>query len=96
MVAAAVIVGYFINGMYGGYGAVISSLYPTEIRATANNFIMNLGRAVGGFSSIVIGFLMDHYSLTAVILFLSGIYLVSLLVLTTITGITELRESLQH
>lgn len=96
LVAAAVIVGYFINGMYGGYGAVISSLYPTEIRATANNFIMNLGRAVGGFSSIVIGFLMDHYSLTAVILFLSGIYLVSLLVLTTITGITELRESLQH
>ncbi len=58
LVAAAVIVGYFINGMYGGYGAVISSLYPTEIRATANNFIMNLGRAVGGFSSIVIGFLM--------------------------------------
>lgn len=96
LVAAAVIVGYFINGMYGGYGAVISSLYPTEIRATANNFIMNLGRAVGGFSSIVIGFLMDHYSLTAVILFLSSIYLVSLLVLTTITGITELRESLQH
>lgn len=96
LVAAAVIVGYFINGMYGGYGAVISSLYPTEIRATANNFIMNLGRAVGVFSSIVIGFLMDHYSLTAVILFLSGIYLVSLLVLTTITGITELRESLQH
>ncbi|HEL7535173.1 TPA: MFS transporter [Enterococcus faecium] len=96
LVAAAVIVGYFINGMYGGYGAVISSLYPTEIRATANNFIMNLGRAVGGFSSIVIGFLMDHYSLTVVILFLSGIYLVSLLVLTTITGITELRESLQH
>lgn len=96
LVAAAVIVGYFINGMYGGYGAVISSLYPTEIRETANNFIMNLGRAVGGFSSIVIGFLMDHYSLTAVILFLSSIYLVSLLVLTTITGITELRESLQH
>ncbi|ELA82572.1 TPA: MFS transporter [Enterococcus faecium] len=96
LVAAAVIVGYFINGMYGGYGAVISSLYPTEIRATANNFIMNLGRAVGGFSSIVIGFLMDHYSLTAVILFLSGIYLVSLLVLTTLTGVTELRESLQH
>ncbi|HFM7159746.1 TPA: MFS transporter, partial [Enterococcus faecium] len=96
LVAAAVIVGYFINGMYGGYGAVISSLYPTEIRATANNFIMNLGRAVGGFSSIVIGFLMDHYSLTAVILFLSGIYLVSLLVLTTLTGVTALRESLQH
>lgn len=39
LIAAAVVVGYFINGMYGGYGAIISSLYPTEIRATANNFM---------------------------------------------------------
>ncbi|WP_265458001.1 MFS transporter [Enterococcus sp. HY326] len=91
LVAAAVIVGYFINGMYGGYGAVISSLYPTEIRATANNFIMNLGRAVGGFSAIIIGFLMDRYNLTAVILFLSGIYVISLLVLLTIPGIKTLQ-----
>lgn len=96
LVAAAVVVGYFINGMYGGYGAIISSLYPTEIRATANNFIMNLGRAVGGFSSIVMGFLMDHYNLTAVIIFLSSIYLVSLLVLMTITGVKELKISLQE
>lgn len=96
LVAAAVVVGYFINGMYGGYGAIISSLYPTEIRATANNLIMNLGRAVGGFSSIVIGFLMDHYNLTAVIIFLSSIYLVSLLVLMTITGVRELKLSLQE
>lgn len=96
LVAAAVVVGYFINGMYGGYGAIISSLYPTEIRATANNFIMNLGCAVGGFSSIVIGFLMDHYNLTAVIIFLSSIYLVSLLVLMTITGVKELKISLQE
>lgn len=96
LVTAAVVVGYFINGMYGGYGAIISSLYPTEIRATANNFIMNLGRAVGGFSSIVIGFLMDHYNLTAVIIFLSSIYLVSLLVLMTITGVKELKLSLQE
>ena len=96
LVAAAVVVGYFINGMYGGYGAIISSLYPTEIRATANNFIMNLGRAVGGFSSIVIGFLMDHYNLTAVIIFLSSIYFVSLLVLLTISGVIELKISLQE
>ncbi|MDN6543253.1 MAG: MFS transporter, partial [Lentilactobacillus parabuchneri] len=29
------IVGFFSNGMFGGYGAVISRLYPTEIRSTA-------------------------------------------------------------
>uniref|UniRef100_UPI00403F9168 MFS transporter n=1 Tax=Candidatus Enterococcus willemsii TaxID=1857215 RepID=UPI00403F9168 len=93
LVGAAVIVGYFINGMYGGYGAVISRLYPTEIRATANNFIMNLGRAVGGFSSIVIGFLMDHYDLQAVILFLCIIYLISLTVLMTIPGVKNLQKN---
>ncbi|WP_207942020.1 major facilitator superfamily transporter [Enterococcus sp. DIV2402] len=92
LITAAVIVGYFINGMYGGYGAIISRLYPTAIRATANNFIMNLGRAVGGFSSIVIGFLMDNYDLQAVVLFLSLIYLVSLTVLMTIPGIKALNE----
>jgi hypothetical protein len=57
---------------------------------------MNLGRAVGGFSSIIIGFLMDHYQLSAVIIFLSSIYLVSLVVLWTLTGVKELKFSLQE
>ncbi|MGM0138257.1 major facilitator superfamily transporter [Enterococcus sp. DIV0755b] len=92
LLGAAVIVGYFINGMYGGYGAIISSLYPTSIRATANNFIMNVGRAIGGFSSVVIGFLMDHYSLMTVIIFLSVIYLVSLAVMLTLPGLKKMYE----
>ncbi|WP_442759800.1 MFS transporter [Enterococcus italicus] len=93
LVAAAMIVGYFINGMYGGYGAIISSLYPTAIRATANNFIMNLGRAIGGFSSILIGFLIDHYSLTAVMLFLTIIYLISLSVALLLPGMRQLQKA---
>ncbi|MGO2686320.1 MAG: MFS transporter [Enterococcus italicus] len=93
LVAAAMIVGYFINGMYGGYGAIISSLYPTAIRATANNFIMNLGRAIGGFSSILIGFLIDHYSLTAVMLFLTIIYLISLAVVLLLPGMRQLQKA---
>lgn len=93
LIAAAVVVGYFINGMYGGYGAIISSLYPTEIRATANNFIMNIGRAVGGFSSVIIGFLLDKYSLMIVVVFLSFIYIFSLVIMLTIPGISKLKNS---
>ena len=92
LIAAAVVVGYFINGMYGGYGAIISSLYPTEIRATANNFIMNIGRAVGGFSSVIIGFLLDKYSLMIVVVFLSFIYIFSLVMMLTIPGISKLKK----
>ena len=93
LIAAAVVVGYFINGMYGGYGAIISSLYPTEIRATANNFIMNIGRAVGGFSSVIIGFLLDKYSLMIFVVFLSFIYIFSLVMMLTIPGISKLKKS---
>ncbi|UUV98692.1 MFS transporter [Vagococcus luciliae] len=92
LLLSTMLVGYFINGMYGGYGAIISSLYPTEIRATANNVIMNLGRAIGGFSSVVIGFLMDNYSLTAVVVCLSAIYLVSLCIMLTIPGFKLYKE----
>ena len=93
LLLSTMLVGYFINGMYGGYGAIISSLYPTEIRATANNVIMNLGRAIGGFSSVVIGFLMDNYSLKAVVICLSVIYLVSLCIMLTIPGFKLYKEN---
>ena len=43
--------GFFVNGMLGGYGALISELYPTAARATAQNVLFNIGRAVGGFGS---------------------------------------------
>ena len=49
------IMGMFVNGMLGGYGALMSELYPTEARATAQNVLFNLGRGVGGFGPLVVG-----------------------------------------
>lgn len=72
------IVGFFCNGMNAGYGAIVGNLYPTHIRATANNIIFNVGRAVGGFSAVFIGFFLDNYSLTIAMLFLSVLYIISL------------------
>src|SRR5699024_9781358 len=40
--------GAFANGMLGGHGALLAEMYPTEIRATAQNVIFNIGRAIGG------------------------------------------------
>lgn len=81
------LVGYFSNGMFAGYGAVVSRLYPTEVRATANNVIMNVGRCIGGFSSVMIGWLLDHYSMMLVMIFISTLYLISLLVMLTIQNL---------
>lgn len=84
------IIGFFSNGMFGGYGAIISRLYPTEIRSTANNIIMNVGRAVGGFSSVVIGLLMDHFNLAVTMGFLSVLYVISFLVMISLPGLRKL------
>jgi MFS family permease len=52
---AGMVMGVFVNGMIGGYGALISELYPTAARATAQNVLFNIGRAVGGFGPLLVG-----------------------------------------
>ena len=91
------VVGFFSNGMYGGFGAVISRLYPSEIRATAANTLMGSGRAIGAFSSVVIGWIMDNYSVGAVMMSLAAMYVVSLLFMLTIPDFKKLgTSSYQH
>ena len=72
------VMGIFVNGMLGGYGALLAELYPTEARATAENVLFNLGRGVGGFGPLVVGALVATYSFTAAIALLALIYLVDI------------------
>jgi MFS family permease len=72
------VMGFFVNGMLGGYGALMSELYPTEARATAQNVLFNLGRAVGGFGPLVVGSLAAHYSFSAAIALLAVIYVIDI------------------
>ncbi|HTZ76927.1 MAG TPA: MFS transporter [Stellaceae bacterium] len=74
------IMGFFVNGMLGGYGALLSELYPTEARATAENVLFNLGRAVGGFGPVVIAMLGAAYSFSTAIALLAVIYALDFIV----------------
>ena len=84
LLVGGAIVGFFANGMNAGYGAIVANLYETRIRASANNLIFNVGRAIGGFSSVIIGFLLDHSSLVITMSFLSVLYIISLLTVLTL------------
>ena len=79
MLWVGAIMGLFVNGMMGGYGAVISEAYPTEARATAQNVLFNIGRAVGGFGPVVIGALAMAYSFQVAIALLAAIYVLDML-----------------
>jgi hypothetical protein len=70
--------GLFVNGMLGGYGALLSELYPTEARATAENVLFNLGRGIGGFGPFVVGALAASYSFAVAIALLATIYLLDI------------------
>ncbi len=72
------VMGLFVNGMLGGYGALLSELYPTEARATAENVLFNLGRGVGGFGPFVVGLLATGYGFSVAIGLLAVIYLIDI------------------
>lgn len=71
------ILGFFCNGMMAGYGALLSEHYTTDARSTAQNFIFNSGRAVGGFAPVIIGILAAKYTLNGALAVLAVIYLVA-------------------
>ncbi|MGY3188914.1 MFS transporter [Lysinibacillus sp. TE18511] len=78
------IVGFFSNGMFAGYGALISSFYPVQIRSTATNTIFNFGRAIGGFSPIFVGHILQSYDMTVVMIYLAALYCISFIVMLTL------------
>ncbi|KMY52931.1 MFS transporter [Bacillus sp. FJAT-27231] len=79
------IVGFFSNGMFAGYGALISSYYPVQIRSTATNTIFNFGRAVGGLSPILVGYILQSYDMTVAMIYLAALYCISFVVMLTLS-----------
>ncbi len=73
------IMGVFVNGMLGGYGALMAELFPTAARATAQNVLFNLGRGVGGFAPLVIAALATAYSFQLAIGLLAVIYVIDII-----------------
>jgi MFS family permease len=79
LLVVGAIMGFFVNGMLGGYGALMSELYPTAARATAQNVLFNIGRAVGGFGPVAVGAVAATMGFETAIALLAVLYLVDIL-----------------
>jgi MFS family permease len=75
------VMGFFVNGMLGGYGVLISELYPTAARATAQNVFFNIGRAVAGFGPLAVGAVSAVYGFQTAIAALALIYILDIVAL---------------
>ncbi|WP_233838933.1 MFS transporter [Paraburkholderia sp. ZP32-5] len=89
MLWAGALMGMFVNGMIGGYGALMSEVYPTAARATAQNVLWNLGRSVGAFGPVVVGSLASRYSFQIAIALLASLYVLDMI--ATLFLIPELK-----
>jgi MFS family permease len=78
------IVGFFSNGMFAGYGALISKYYSVEIRSTATNTIFNFGRALGGLSPILVGYILQHSNVTVAMTYLGLLYCISFIAMVSL------------
>jgi benzoate transport len=79
LLAGGLFMGAFANGMLGGHGALLAELYPTAIRATAQNVIFNIGRAIGGLAPVVIALLAGHLGFGFALALLPTIYVIQFL-----------------
>ncbi|MBW9140031.1 MFS transporter, partial [Rhizobium pusense] len=77
------------NGMVGGYGTLMSEAYPTAVRATAQNVLWNVGRAIGGLGPLVVGALAAQYSFQIAIALLAALYVLDMV--ATLVLIPELK-----
>jgi benzoate transport len=67
------IMGFSVNHM-AGVGALLSEAYPTAARATAQNLLFNIGRAVGAPGPLVVGALAARFSFRAAIGLLASVF----------------------
>jgi MFS family permease len=73
------VVAFFGMGYFSGFGTILAELYPTKIRATAQGFNYNMGRAVSACAPFVVGSLAVRYGLGSAFLITSAAFLLATL-----------------
>ena len=68
------LVGFFGHGYFSVFGAMLAELYPTKLRATAQGFCYNAGRAVSAFAPAAIGAIADARGLGGALGFTAMFY----------------------
>jgi MFS family permease len=68
------LVAFFGTGFFSGFGAIVSELFPTEIRATAMGTSYNIGRGTSAVAPFAIGLLAHRFGLGPSFLLLAGAF----------------------
>ncbi|MBS7541717.1 MFS transporter [Ancylobacter oerskovii] len=71
------VVAFFGTGFYSGFAPTFAELFPTNVRATAQGFIYNAGRAVSALAPAIVGLLSTSFGLGGALAFTAGFFLLA-------------------
>jgi MFS family permease len=70
------LVGFFGHGYFSVFGVMLSELFPTHLRATAQGTVYNIGRAFSALAPYTIGALADSAGLGSALGITSAFFLI--------------------
>jgi MFS family permease len=78
------LLGFFGHGYFSVFGAMLSELFETRVRATAQGFTYNIGRILGGFAPLTIGALAVTRGLGPVLALTSAFFIAGAALILTL------------
>ncbi|HEY0333307.1 MAG TPA: MFS transporter [Stenotrophomonas sp.] len=74
LMAFGIVVAYFGTGFYSGFAPTFAEMFPTSIRATAQGFVYNGGRAIAAIAPALIGYLATRHGVGSGLLATAGFF----------------------
>ena len=78
------LLGFFSHGFFSVFGSMLSELFDTPVRATAQGFTYNVGRVLGGFGPLTIGALAKTSGLGPALALTSAFFVAGALMVLTL------------
>lgn len=89
LLALGPVIGFLGTGFFSMFGAMLSELYPTELRGTGLGFVYNLGRGVSSLAPFAVGFAADRYGIGAALGLNSAFFALGGLLIFTLPGTSK-------
>lgn len=84
LLATGPLLGFFGHGYFSLFGAMLSELFDTRVRATAQGFTYNIGRVIGGLAPYTIGALAVTHGLGSALALTSAFFVAGALMILTL------------
>jgi len=92
MLVFGAVMSLFGTGFYSGFGPTLAELFPTEIRAFAQGFIYNTGRATSALAPAVVGVLASQFGVGMALTGTAACYLLAAIIVLLFLPETNGRE----